>query len=123
MPVKNKITVIAFLSFFGILIFDTYQVLHYIRVHQDSTQFKFQYRAIFFNKVSESNCYGELPENRDFFTIYSKIKKSKRDIFNELIPGLTFCKTWYLTSKFTNKIILSHLIICNLDLPPPFCMI
>lgn len=120
MKARNRITLIAIIFFSCLLIIDCYRITDVLRIQLKSVQLRLQFINTEDDYTNHDNSFAEFPENDISFDTYSKLSDSKSDILQYIIYELHFQRNPNQHSGFTHNINLNHLIICNLDLPPPF---
>ena len=119
MSVKNKRIFIILLFFTGILMYSGFSLISHIRKIQSPTKLILQYINNRQEDLNTYNTFAEFPDNEISFDLNSRISIDEAEIPDNLCLNNDFSSMHIVTSGFSNKIFLSHLIFSIIDLPPP----
>lgn len=123
MPAKNKIQIIFLAFFTGLMILGGESVLRQINLIQKQEQLKLQIVRNTANDENNYNSFAEFPDNDIPFNLYSHIT-----VFNSVLQDnpkttIDIHQSIRNNNSSSNNIIQNHLIVYNVDLPPPLTVV
>jgi len=103
----------------GLIMIDLCRIAVVFKSHQEPDQLNLQFSGTNHESDNLYNLYAEFPENDITFNAYSRLSAGESVVTDNPDSENDLFRNLYRYSGFASNINLNHIIICNLDLPPP----